>query len=212
MARFQGWDVAFVDFFTGLEAHNSKDWFDKHRDDYREAVKEPTEALLAELEPAYGRGKMFRLNRDARFAAGRPPYHTNVSLEFSGDGVHHYLSASARELLAAVGPFRTESAWVNRFREAVAGSAGEQLQQIVDDLRGNGYAIGGDTLRTVPRGYPSDHPRVGLLRHRSIYASQTWPPDEWVGDRRAVDLVVNAWRGAGPLTDWLRRHCPAGGS
>lgn len=52
MARFQGWGTEFVDFFTGLEAHNGKDWFDRHGDEYREAVKEPTEALLADLEPA----------------------------------------------------------------------------------------------------------------------------------------------------------------
>lgn len=212
MARFQGWGTEFVDFFTGLEAHNSKDWFDRHRDEYREAVKEPTEALLADLEPAYGRGKMFRLNRDARFAAGRPPYHTNVSLEFSGSGVDYYVSVSARELMAAVGPYRTESAWVSRFRDAVAGPEGKRLQQIVDDLRGNGYTIGGDTLRTVPRGYPADLPQAGLLRHRSIYASRTWPPEEWVGDRRAASLIVNAWQDAEPLAGWLRRSCPTGGS
>lgn len=211
MAGFAGWGPGFVRFFTDLEAHNSKDWFDRHRDEYRTAVKEPTEALLAELEPAYGHGKVFRLNRDARFAAGRPPYHTNVSLEFAGGGVHHYLSASARELVAAVGPFRTEPAWVNGFREAVAGTAGARLLRIVEDLRAGGYEIGGDTLRTVPRGYPTDHPRADLLRHRSIYASRTWPAEKWVGDRRAVDLVVDAWRGAEAFAGWLRRYCPTEG-
>jgi uncharacterized protein (TIGR02453 family) len=210
--RFAGWGPEFTGFFAGLAAHNDKDWFDRHRDVYRTAVKEPAEALLAELEPRYGHGKMFRLNRDARFAAGRPPYHTNVSLEFPGDGVHHYLSASATQLMAAVGPFRADAAWVDGFRAAVAGRPGAALERIVGGLRVDGYEIGGDTLRTVPRGYPADHPRADLLRHRSLYAGRTWPPERWVGDRRAVDLVVEAWRGAGPLADWLRRHCPMGGS
>src|SRR5262245_20937380 len=70
MAEFDGWGPGFVRFFTGLAAHNDKAWFEAHRNEYRTAVQQPTMALLAELEPTYGHGKMFRLNRDARFAAG----------------------------------------------------------------------------------------------------------------------------------------------
>jgi uncharacterized protein (TIGR02453 family) len=212
MADFQGWGDEFVDFFADLERNNSKDWFDEHRAVYQRAVREPTEALVAELEPTYGPGRIFRINRDARFAAGRPPYRTNVAAEFGGDDIHHYVSASATELIASVGLFRPETAWVTRFRDAVAGSPGRNLLSIVEDLEKRGLVIGGDTLRTVPRGYSAEHPRARLLRHRSIYASRHWPPAEWVGDRRAVDLIVNAWKQAAPFVAWLRRYCPAGGS
>jgi uncharacterized protein (DUF2461 family) len=100
MAEFHGWDTEFVAFFEDLERHNDKDWFDRHRDTFQHAVRAPTAALVAELEPSYGAGRIFRINRDARFTAGQPPYRTNVAAEFGGTGVHHYLSASATELNA----------------------------------------------------------------------------------------------------------------
>ncbi|HJQ03551.1 MAG TPA: DUF2461 domain-containing protein [Jatrophihabitans sp.] len=208
MAGFTGWGPEFVAFFDGLAVHNSKEWFDRHRDLYQSAVRKPTEELVAELAPQYGTGKIFRLNRDARFAVGQPPYHTNIAVEFAGSGVHHYLSASASELIASVGPFRTDSAWVSQYRQVVAGAGGSLLQRILEDLRTAGYTIGGDTLRTAPRGYPPDHPHRELLRHRSITASRRWPAADWVGDRRAIELVQDAWDKAGPLVSWLRRNCP----
>jgi uncharacterized protein (TIGR02453 family) len=207
---FRGWDDELIRFFEGLERHNSKEWFDQHRADYQRAVREPTEALAAELAPAYGPGRIFRINRDARFAAGHPPYRTNAAIEFGGTGIHNYLSVSANELIASVGLFRTDSSWVTRFREAVAGPQGHELLAIVEELEKHGFLIDGDAVRTVPRGYPADHPQARLLRYRSIYASRRWPPAEWLGDRRPLDLVVSAWRRASPLVDWLRAHCPVG--
>ena len=205
---FQGWDGELIRFFEALERNNRRDWFDRHRAEYQRAVREPTEALAAELASEHGPGRIFRLNRDARFAAGRPPYRTNVAIEFGGAGVHEYVSVSATELLASVGLFRTDSRWVTRFRAAVAGPRGGELLAIVEDLERQQFVIDGDALRTVPRGYPPDHPRARLLRYRSIHASRRWPPAEWLGDRRALELVVGAWRQASPLVEWLRAHCP----
>ncbi|PZG00913.1 hypothetical protein C1I93_01180 [Micromonospora endophytica] len=62
----------------------------------------------------------------------------------------------------------------------------------------------------MPRGYPADHPRAGLLRHRGITATRRWPPSRWLGDPAARDLIVQTWEQAACLSQWLRTHVRIG--
>jgi uncharacterized protein (TIGR02453 family) len=211
MGGFPGWGSELVEFFDGLERDNTKARFDRERPVYQRAVRVPTEALVAALAPRYGPGRIFRARRDARFSAGRAPYHTTIAVEFgAGAGVHQYVSVAATELVASVGVFRPDTEWVARFRQAVAGPAGGTLLAVVRDLERQGFTIGGEALRTTPRGYPADHPHGRLLRHRGITATRSWPPSAWLGDPGALDLVVGAWDQASTLTGWLRSHGPIG--
>lgn len=53
---------------------------------------------------------------------------------------------------------------------------------------------------------PAGHPRVDLLRHRSLTASRAWPAGPPLHDRRALSLVRQTWRQLVPLCDWLCEH------
>lgn len=74
------------------------------------------------------------------------------------------------------------------------------------NLREDGYAIGGDQLKTSPRGYERDHPRADLLRHRSLTASRHHGTPDWLDTPEVVDCVVDDWRAYRPLMEWLRDH------
>jgi len=87
---------------------------------------------------------------------------------------------------------------------------GRELAAIVASLREAGLSIGGDRLKTRPRGVAADHPRVDLLRHRSLTASRDWPADPLLQGRQALILVNETWRQLVPLCDWLCEH--VGGS
>ncbi|MGI5262324.1 DUF2461 family protein [Streptomyces angustmyceticus] len=97
---------------------------------------------------------------------------------------------------------RIQGAWwyadadqVQRFRTAVAADkSGSALAGIVAKLRGQGFEITGHVLQRVPRGYPSDHPRAGLLRHRSLLAVR-YLGDDWLYTPEAVDGVLAAYKG-----------------
>jgi uncharacterized protein (TIGR02453 family) len=208
---FSGWGKEFRDFYTGLERDNSRNYFEANNLRYQRAVRGPAIALLSSLEPEFGPGRIFRSNRDIRFTADKRPFHTNIALEFAGSGTHYYLSASAHELVASVGVFQPPAGWTQRFRDAVAGPPGEVLSTIVADLESQGFDIGGGGRNKVPRGYPSDHPRARLLKHRSLTAARRWPPAEWLGSPRARDLVVECWRQCDGMAGWLRSHAPIGG-
>jgi hypothetical protein len=58
-----------------------------------------------------------------------------------------------------------------------------------------------------------DHPRLELLRHRSLTASRDWPAGPQRHDRRALSLVRQTWTQLIPLCDWLSEHVgPPGGT
>jgi hypothetical protein len=95
-----------------------------------------------------------------------------------------------------------------RFRAAVADDVlGPQVAARCDDLVAAGYALGAvGELKTAPKGYPRDHPRVEILRRKGLMASRSYAPARWLGTRAALTRVVDTWRGAAPLNEWLNAH------
>ena len=96
---FRGWSEEALEFFEGLEADNSKTYWTAHKTVYDERVRAPMEELVAELEPKFGVGKIFRPYRDVRFSADKSPYKTEIAAVI-GDG---YVRLSAEGLGAGLG-------------------------------------------------------------------------------------------------------------
>ena len=65
---FRGWPADAFDFYRGLEADNSKAYWQANKHRYEESVKAPFESLLGELDQEYGPFRMFRPYRDTRFS------------------------------------------------------------------------------------------------------------------------------------------------
>lgn len=201
---FHGWPIEAVEFYEGLEADNSKVYWQDHRETYDRQVKAPMEELLAELADEFGPGTMFRPYRDVRFSADKSPYKTTCAARI-GAG---YVSFSADGLSAGSGLYMPDPAALQRFRAAVDDpDSGTGLADIVAALEAAGYQITAhDVLKTAPRGYPTDHPRIGLLRHKGLAMMKSWPVGAWLGTRTAKDRVVTTLRAAVPLGQWLDRH------
>ena len=93
---------------------------------------------------------------------------------------------------------------MSRYRRAVADDVqGPRLQAEVDRLAAAGFQINGEKLTRVPAGYSADAERLELLRHKSLHASRSWEPAEWLHQRRALDEVRAAWRSFTALNTWL---------
>jgi uncharacterized protein (DUF2461 family) len=97
---------------------------------------------------------------------------------------------------------------LERHRGAVADDRlGNELVGMVEAARAAGLEVTAhDALKTAPRGYPKDHPRLELLRHKGLITWREWPAGAWLGTRRAMDRVVEFFRLSKPLNDWLRAH------
>lgn len=65
---FDGFGEHTADFYEGLTADNSKAYWSDHKAVYDDQIRAPMLALLGELEPEFGTGKIFRPHRDVRFS------------------------------------------------------------------------------------------------------------------------------------------------
>lgn len=209
--RFEGFPERALIFYEGLEADNSKPYWTDHKAVYEECVRDPMLALLAELEPEFGPGKLFRPYRDVRFSRDKSPYKTNAAAAV-GDGhsTGYYLSLSAAGLFVGAGAYQLAPDPVERLRRAVADDVqGAELERVLAGGRRAGLAAHGETLARVPKGYPADHPRADLLRHKSLTAYREWEPEPWLHTRDALTRVRRAWRAVAPLTAWLEANVGA---
>jgi uncharacterized protein (TIGR02453 family) len=87
---------AFTAYFEGLQANNTKEWFDAHKKQFEKDVKAPFQAFVGDLILALrevvpnlqveAKDCIFRINRDIRFSADKTPYKTHMSALVSPGG------------------------------------------------------------------------------------------------------------------------------
>jgi uncharacterized protein (TIGR02453 family) len=201
---FQGWPEAALDFFEGLEQDNSKAYWTAHRQLYDEAVLRPLTELTEDLSPEFGPVKIFRPYRDIRFSADKSPYRTEAGAMVGSA----YIRLSAAGLGAGNGKFHLAADQLARYRDAVVDDvSGPALATIVAGLSSEDITmIGHDKLKSAPRGYPADHPRVELLRYKGLAAYREWPIEPWLSTPAAGDRVRGFIAATKPLTSWLDDH------
>jgi uncharacterized protein (TIGR02453 family) len=204
---FQGFPDDGLVFYEGLEADNSRTYWMQHRAVYDSAVRAPLLALVEELAPEFGTPKVFRPYRDVRFSKDKTPYKTHQGAVLHPDGAGAgsvYVQVSADGLRVSGGCWRRQPDQVERYRRAVADDLqGPRLLTEVDRLRRLGWDIDGERLIRAPRGWPADHERIDLLRHKSLHAARGWEPADWLHERSALDRVRDAWRELRALNTWL---------
>jgi uncharacterized protein (TIGR02453 family) len=199
---FRGWPSEALEFYEGLEADNSKAYWTAHKAVYEKQVREPMAQLLDELEPEFGPGKIFRPYRDMRFSADKTPYKTMIGAMVGTAG---YVQLSANGLAAAAGMWEMGRDELQKYRDAVAAEhSGNELEQIIAALRRRKTDVmAHDTLRSAPRGYPPDHPRIELLRYKGLVAWKEWPVAAWLETSEPKKRLVSFLRETKPLSDWL---------
>jgi uncharacterized protein (TIGR02453 family) len=202
---FRGWKVEALEFFEGLEAENTKAYWQRNKHVYDGIVRAPMEELLAELEPDWGPGRIFRPYRDVRFSKDKSPYKTAIGATVERGG---YIQLSARGLAVGSGMWEMSPDQLDRYRRAVdRDDSGGELVGIVEDGKRAGLEISGhEQLKTAPRGYPKDHPRVELLRSKGLISWREWPAAAWLGTPKAKDRIVGVLEASRPLVDWLHEH------
>ena len=205
---FDGFPVAALDFYDDLEMDNTKSYWTAHKDVYETAVKAPMAALVAALEPEFGQAKVFRPYRDVRFAKDKTPYKTHQGAFVpSGPATGWYVQVGAPGVRVGVGFYEASPARLAGIRRAIADERrGTQLARIIATLRADGWELGGDTLKTAPRGYDARHPRIDLLRHRSMTLGRSYGFEPFIHTGELLDRVREDWRAGAPFVQWIGEH------
>ncbi len=205
---FSGFPPEAIEFYEQLGADNSRDFWQANKARYDQHVKQPMVELTEELAD-YGPFHLFRPYNDLRFSKNRPPYkvHQGAYGETEG-GAGYYTHLSADGLMAAAGYYAMARDQLARFRAAVADDdTGGEVAALVDDLARRKYAIGAiGELKSAPRGYPRDHPRIALLRRKGLMASKDFGAPKWIHTKTAAKRIRETWQGAADMCAWLDTH------
>jgi uncharacterized protein (TIGR02453 family) len=199
---FGGWPEEALDFYDGLAADNSKSYWAEHKAVYEEKILRPMTELTEELAAEFGEPKIFRPYRDVRFSRDKSPYKTHIGAVIGDVG---YVQLSAEGLEAGAGMWEMGPERLARYREAVAddGSGGE-LEEIIATIEEADVTVHGHgVLKSAPRGFPADHPRIALLRYKGVTAWKQWPVEPWLETASAKDRVISFFRTTRPLCSWL---------
>ena len=211
---FQGFPVEALDFYDDLEVDNTKSFWEKHKPVYDECVKAPMTALCDALAPEFGEAKIFRPYRDVRFAKDKTPYKTHQGAFVGvGPSTGWYVEVSPRGVRVGAGFYEASGDRLAAIRDAMADDrTGPALRRLLTKLEKAGFEINGEQLKTAPRGYEKDHPRIELLRRKQLFASKAYGFEPFIHTAALLDQVREDWRAAKPLLTWLERATAPGPS
>jgi hypothetical protein len=201
--RFHGWPEQAYAVLLELGGEPSLQTRERVRRHREKQVRQPMIDLLndlADVDPWYEDFSVWRYASTAYWwqnqcAVVRVARNIEIGFCFNLDGL------------------RIQAAWwyadagqIALYRAAAAADgSGRALADLVSSLAADAHEIRGDVMKRVPRGYPADHPRAGLLKHRSLIAARELEPEAV----RDVEPVYRACERLRPLLGWLAQHVVA---
>jgi uncharacterized protein (TIGR02453 family) len=205
---FSGIPADALAFYEQLEADNSKAFWEANKQRFRDVVRGPMEELCEALAD-FGPFHLFRPHNDLRFSKNKPPYKTHQGAYGESEGgAGFYVHLSSQGLMAASGYYAMAKDQLARFRSAVdADATGAEIEAIVAACSAKRFSIGAiGELKTAPRGYSKDHPRIELIRRKGLMMSKELGAPGWIHTKRAASKVRDVWEAAAEMNAWLDAH------
>jgi uncharacterized protein (DUF2461 family) len=200
--RFGGFGAGAFAYFERAQAAPTWAAIQALRGDWDRHVHAPMEALLDQLGEEFGRDAYaYNLHRD------RYLWLHQVGIISLADNIGYRLVLSVEGLVAEGGWRRSSPDQVQRYREAISSDGtGAVAHGLVSRAQQRGAAIDGQRLARSPRGWPADHPRMELLRYRTLVVSRQVPAARLSSGPDCVRAVAAALGELRPLTAWLAEH------
>jgi uncharacterized protein (TIGR02453 family) len=220
---FTGMPDEGLAFLEDLEERNTRAFFEANKAVFTGQVQAPfaalVEAAAARLRrsvPGIGQPKLFRIYRDLRFSKDKTPYKTSMSASIpsrvrdDGDrrGVDtgYYLNVGPAGLYVASGLYHPSREDLARVRAAIADEdTGPELEAILRRAAAKGLEPWLDPLQRMPRDWPADHPRAGLLKARSLVLNRQHERAPWLSTAELLDHLLADWKAMIPFNRWLER-------
>jgi uncharacterized protein (TIGR02453 family) len=224
---FEGYSKETFKFLHGLKKNNNKEWFEKHRTEYEEHLREPSKTLAWAIGeyfrdkkmPVIGNEKtsLFRINRDIRFSKDKSPYKTHIGIHFPLEGgkkeewCGFYFSfepASGKSIktYGGGGVYMPMPPQLKRIRQKIAEEhkAFDKILKAPSFRKVYPEGLTGESLKRIPQGFEEDHPASKYLKMKSLLFN--FELDE--RDLLRTDLpkiLGEKFRAAYPVVEFLGR-------
>ena len=210
-----------LSFLRSLKKNNDREWFEKNKPKYFVAkqnfdllVKSFLDELvkfddsLAGIDP---KKLAFRIYRDVRFSKDKSPYKTNMGAGFSPSGklvqepgYYIHIEPGNKSMIAG-GMYMPDPVNLSKIRQEIDYNA-ERLKEIFKAKQlklGFGTFEDSDKLKSVPKGYPKDHPQAEWLKLKSYIVVHPLMDSEVV-DKDFLKKIAILGRAIKPLNQFLR--------
>ena len=206
-------------FLRNLAKHNDRAWFQPRKAQFEEALKEPMLAVVRKITDAMvdfapnhvrpAEKSLFRIYRDTRFSNDKRPYKTHVAAWWSHQGLEktsgagYYFHVSAKEVIIAAGAYMPEKDQLAAIRNWLLEHHHEFSKLLRNPkVRGAFEEFEGNALTRPPKGFPSEHPGMDLIRCRQWGLAATLPAKAAL-ERDLASTVIRYFKIAAPVVDAL---------
>ena len=214
-------DASFK-FLRALAKNNDKTWFNEHKQQYEDHVRQPFLRLLTDLQPDLAQvsehfrsdpktvgGSLVRIYRDARFSNDKSPYKP-----WQGARLFHerrkqvaapsfYVHLQPGQCFVGAGLWHPEPPTQRRVRQFIFDNPGSwKAAAHAPKFRKRYEFESSEVLSRPPRGFPAEFEMIEDLKHRNFVFSRHLEEADMTGPRLrqllAADLVA-----LGPFVDYL---------
>ena len=224
---FDGFTEGTIKFLHGLKKNNNKEWFEAHREQYEQDLREPFKSLVSAMAERFKNAKLpiianpkvslFRINRDIRFSKDKSPYKTHVGSWFPLEGIGKddwsglYFgmepgkTSKDLQIWLGGGSYQPEPPQLKRIRQIVS-SEFKTLQKLLNDAAfkkefPDGF-VQGEKLKRMLQGFDEDDPAAEYLKMKNFYFNSTLTRDEVLSED-LPDILLRKFKAALPLTMFL---------
>ena len=216
----------FHAFFSGLEAHNDREWYAAHKKDYERHVRDPFKAFVtdviaacAERNPEFGEVEakqcVFRIHRDTRFSKDKTPYKTHASANIAPGGKKSgdpglYVHADAHHLRIGGGAYWVEKDDLYVLRERMAANP-QEFNALLDAAEFKnlyGSLLGERNVR-LPKEFQAAAESCPHILNKQFYFMAELPASHLLREDLVVRVMAH-FDAAAPLRAYLRAGLQAG--
>lgn len=200
------------DFLKKLEKNNNREWFEKHKPEFKGHEADVKKFITTVMEGLKGydeieKMKMFRIYRDVRFSKDKTPYKAHLAGSFSRAGARlrggYYIHLKPGDSFIATGFWQPTKEDLLRIRKELEHDAtafrkvigAKPFKKIWGDLVG-------DEVKTAPKGFDKEHPNIDLIKRKQYIFVRKFSDKEALS-KDFGENIVDSFRGIRPYFDLM---------
>lgn len=203
-------------FLKDLSVNNDRDWFNINKGQYQQAyqnVEQFFDQLIAkmnkhdQIETPSGKKSLYRIYNDVRFSKNKAPYNPR----FAGylkrtkpmlrGGYYLWIKPGGSYIGCGFGYPNAED--LRRIRMDILRNHDDWDRLLkLRSIQVNFGSLQGDQVKTVPKGFPKDHPAIDLLRYKQYWFEHAFTDKEVLADD-FLNRVNQTFKSIRPFFDYM---------
>ena len=200
-------------YLEKLNNNNNREWFNEHKKEFKEKeaqIKVFFQNLNVQINQfdIIDSYKVFRIYRDVRFSKNKTPYKTHFAASFHRQkpelrgGYYIHLRPNNKSFLA-VGFWQPNNLDLLRIRKELEIDATD-FRDIINETSFKSIwgELGGDELKTAPRGFLKDHENMDLIKKKMFVFKKQFTDEEVQNDDFTQQIGIS-FKAILPFFDYM---------